>query len=59
MGKRVICKITKWKKRKREISKSRNYGEKIGKKRVLGKEKIRKIEIWETGEMKIMYNKGE
>ena len=26
---------------------------------MLGKEKIRKIKIWETGEMKIIYNKGE
>ena len=31
----------------------------IGKKRMLGKEKIRKIEICETGKRKIMYSKGE
>ena len=26
---------------------------------MLGKEKIGKIKIWETGDMKITYNKGE
>ena len=56
LGKRIICKNTKWKKRNQQEQK---LGKKeIGKKQMWGKGKIRKIEILETGKRKITYNKG-
>ena len=44
---------------KEKLSRVETGKKEIGKKQMLGKEKIRKIEIWETGDMKCTYNKGE